>query len=36
MQATGLKARDLLKDGQHLNEAGNHLMAALTERALCD
>jgi hypothetical protein len=36
MQSTGLKARDLLIDGQHLNEAGNHLMAALTERALCD
>jgi hypothetical protein len=36
MQANHLKASDLLKDGQHLNEAGNHLMAELTERALCD
>lgn len=35
LKANGLKAADLLKDGVHLNEAGNRLMAKLTEPHLC-
>jgi hypothetical protein len=35
LQSHQLHAGDLLIDGEHLNDAGNHLMARLTEPSLC-